>query len=207
MTILGLNAYHGDASIALVHQGRLVSAIEEERLNRRKLVFGYEFFRDYDDTLGREFIEATVSGHTEIRGAYQRSVEQGYVPSDLRLRTFLSRLGQDRPDLDDAITRYALVEVLVHLPDAQVPDLDKPDIFDSYNGALDTYVRALSSASTNMASTSSRPGRNDAADLAHLLYVKVGESFATDDQPLATRVRLAGAQVINSATLRAEIGI
>lgn len=41
MTILGLNAYHGDASVALVHEGRLVSAIEEERLNRRKHCAGF----------------------------------------------------------------------------------------------------------------------------------------------------------------------
>ena len=41
MTILGLNAYHGDASIALVREGRLVSAIEEERLNRRKHCAGF----------------------------------------------------------------------------------------------------------------------------------------------------------------------
>jgi carbamoyltransferase len=41
MTILGLNAYHGDASIALVHEGKLVSAIEEERLNRRKHCAGF----------------------------------------------------------------------------------------------------------------------------------------------------------------------
>ena len=41
MAILGLNAYHGDASVALVHEGRLVSAIEEERLNRRKHCAGF----------------------------------------------------------------------------------------------------------------------------------------------------------------------
>jgi carbamoyltransferase len=36
MTILGLNAFHGDASAALVHEGHLVAAMEEERLNRIK---------------------------------------------------------------------------------------------------------------------------------------------------------------------------
>ena len=41
MTILGLNAYHGDASVALVRDGRLVSAIEEERLNRQKHCAGF----------------------------------------------------------------------------------------------------------------------------------------------------------------------
>lgn len=41
MTILGLNAYHGDASAALVVDGKLVCAIEEERLNRIKHSAGF----------------------------------------------------------------------------------------------------------------------------------------------------------------------
>jgi carbamoyltransferase len=36
MNILGLNAFHGDASAALLRDGQLVAAIEEERLNRIK---------------------------------------------------------------------------------------------------------------------------------------------------------------------------
>lgn len=36
MNILGVNAYHGDSSAALLRDGHLVSAIEEERLNRIK---------------------------------------------------------------------------------------------------------------------------------------------------------------------------
>jgi carbamoyltransferase len=41
MNILGINAFHGDASAALVRDGRLVAAIEEERLNRRKHCAGF----------------------------------------------------------------------------------------------------------------------------------------------------------------------
>jgi predicted NodU family carbamoyl transferase len=36
MNILGLNAFHGDASAAVLRDGQLVAAIEEERLNRIK---------------------------------------------------------------------------------------------------------------------------------------------------------------------------
>jgi carbamoyltransferase len=36
MKILGLNAFHGDASAALLQDGQLVAALEEERLNRIK---------------------------------------------------------------------------------------------------------------------------------------------------------------------------
>src|ERR1700739_3121597 len=36
MNILGLNAFHGDASAAVLQDGQLISALEEERLNRIK---------------------------------------------------------------------------------------------------------------------------------------------------------------------------
>jgi len=41
MTILGLNAYHGDAAVALLKNGLLVAAVEEERLNRKKHCAGF----------------------------------------------------------------------------------------------------------------------------------------------------------------------
>ena len=41
MNILGINAYHGNASAALVCDGKLVAAIEEERFNRVKYAAGF----------------------------------------------------------------------------------------------------------------------------------------------------------------------
>ena len=41
MYILGINAYHGDASAAIVHDGKLVAAAEEERFNRKKHCAGF----------------------------------------------------------------------------------------------------------------------------------------------------------------------
>ena len=41
MNILGLNAYHGDSSAALVVDGQLVAAVEEERFNRVKHWAGF----------------------------------------------------------------------------------------------------------------------------------------------------------------------
>jgi carbamoyltransferase len=40
MIILGINAYHANASAALIADGRLVAAVEEERLNRVKYAAG-----------------------------------------------------------------------------------------------------------------------------------------------------------------------
>lgn len=41
MNILGINAFHGDASAALIKGGVLAAAVEEERLNRRKHCAGF----------------------------------------------------------------------------------------------------------------------------------------------------------------------
>ncbi len=41
MYVLGINAYHGDASAAIVHDGKLIAAVEEERFNRVKHCAGF----------------------------------------------------------------------------------------------------------------------------------------------------------------------
>jgi carbamoyltransferase len=41
MNILGINAYHGNASAALVCDGKLIAAVEEERFNRVKYAAGF----------------------------------------------------------------------------------------------------------------------------------------------------------------------
>lgn len=41
MYVLGINAYHGDAAAALVHDGKLIAAVEEERFNRIKHCAGF----------------------------------------------------------------------------------------------------------------------------------------------------------------------
>src|SRR5258708_7561159 len=41
MNILGINAYHGNASAAIICDGRLIAAVEEERFNRGKDAAGF----------------------------------------------------------------------------------------------------------------------------------------------------------------------
>src|SRR5262245_39851951 len=41
MIILGINAFHGDASAAIVVDGQLIAAVEEERFNRIKHIAGF----------------------------------------------------------------------------------------------------------------------------------------------------------------------
>ena len=41
MHILGINAYHGDASAAIINNGKIIAAVEEERFNRIKHCAGF----------------------------------------------------------------------------------------------------------------------------------------------------------------------
>src|SRR5258705_8357746 len=41
MNILGINAYHGNASAAILCDGKLIAAAEEERFNRVKYAAGF----------------------------------------------------------------------------------------------------------------------------------------------------------------------
>ncbi|MBD0370051.1 MAG: carbamoyltransferase [Pyrinomonadaceae bacterium] len=41
MIVLGINAYHGDAAAAIIRDGELIAAVEEERFNRRKHCAGF----------------------------------------------------------------------------------------------------------------------------------------------------------------------
>src|SRR5262249_10134156 len=41
MNVLGINAYHGNSSAAIVCDGQLVAAVEEERFNRVKYAAGF----------------------------------------------------------------------------------------------------------------------------------------------------------------------
>ena len=39
--ILGINTYHADSSACIIVDGKLIAAIEEERINRKKHFSGY----------------------------------------------------------------------------------------------------------------------------------------------------------------------
>ena len=55
---------------------------------------------------------------------------------------------------------------------------------ESYDGSIERFVGAFSYAVMSMASDMSGPGRNDALDLAHLLYLENTMELVTNDHKL-----------------------
>ena len=76
MYILGINAYHGNASAAIIADGRLVAAVEEERFNRVKYAAGFPSaaIRYCLDAAGLTLSEVDTSRSRAIPGhAWERS--------------------------------------------------------------------------------------------------------------------------------------
>src|ERR1700747_970252 len=59
MIILGINAYHANAAAAIIVDGQLVAAVEEERLNRVKYAAGFpaRAIRFCLDQVGAKLVE------------------------------------------------------------------------------------------------------------------------------------------------------
>lgn len=72
MYILGINAYHGNASAAIIADGRLVAAVEEERFNRVKYAAG--------------FPEAAIRYCLDAAGITLGEVDHIAIPRDPRAR-------------------------------------------------------------------------------------------------------------------------
>ncbi len=70
MNILGINAFHGNASAAIVCDGQLVAAVEEERFNRVKYAAGFPVaaIQYCLDTAGLKITEVIMWRYREIRG-------------------------------------------------------------------------------------------------------------------------------------------
>jgi carbamoyltransferase len=86
MLILGINAYHGDVSAALLRDGRLVAAIEEERFRRVKHWAG--------------FPDQAIAGCLRMAGADPRDVDTFAVSRNPRAHLWRKALFalRNRPD-------------------------------------------------------------------------------------------------------------
>src|SRR5690242_1251732 len=91
--ILGINAYHGDASAAIVRDGQLLAAVEEERFNRVKHWAG--------------FPSRSIKYCLEFAGIDPRELDHIGISFDPRAN-FLRRLGfviRHRPSMRAVIDR------------------------------------------------------------------------------------------------------
>jgi carbamoyltransferase len=126
MYILGINAYHGDAAAAIIKDGKLLAAVEEERFNRFKHCAGFptESIRYCLKTAGIGIEEVDHIGisrnpsahlHKKVLFAATRAAKQVTAPAGI--------LGQIKDRLENTAKVRDLKEDLARVLDVQKKNL------------------------------------------------------------------------------------
>lgn len=112
--ILGLNAYHGDASAALVVDGELVNAVEEERLNRVKHSAGFPGLAAKwcleDAGITPEQIDHVAVSRDPSANLFRKLLRAARTPSIDFLRSRLANAAQVRNVKGELATALGLPE-------------------------------------------------------------------------------------------------
>lgn len=165
---------------------------------RLKVEHTLEFFEKY----GREYGDTYIAAGREWVRDGRRTFEANR-PADLMIRVGVSPEASYAEFVNALLgTEYerkiALAGVVKGICDAQGFDEDiwDGDLAKSYDGSIDQYL--LGSSWWHFKQALGRgPGRNDALDLSHLLYLTPGSYLVTADKSLAECARHAGVTVLS----------
>ncbi|MCA1596495.1 MAG: carbamoyltransferase [Chloroflexi bacterium] len=115
MNILGINAYHGDASACLVQDGQLVAAAAEERFNRKKHWAGFPALAIRyclsEAGIGPQDLDHVALSRDPSAHLHDRVLEESFqvFPRMMTVKDRLARVGQV-PNLKAALARAFEVE-------------------------------------------------------------------------------------------------
>ena len=112
--ILGLNAYHGDAAAALVIDGELVNAVEEERLNRVKHSAGFPGLAAKwcleDAGIAPEQVDHVAVSRNPNANLLRKVIRAARTPSVDFLRSRLANAAQVRNVKGELATAFGMPE-------------------------------------------------------------------------------------------------
>jgi len=137
--------------------------------------YGFDFFKDLDDRLSKSFRKASEDGNRDFKDALKPDSEKNTVEIDgetfvLDSPKAVNDFFDKFPDLNRIITVYSLCA----LTNSWLPGKKNTDeqMMDLYNNSSAIFVDFLSKFSIAKQTSQNPPGRNDFADIAHLLYLK-----------------------------------
>lgn len=169
-----------------------------EVADRLNIPQGMTFFESYDSDYGQAYLEALKGSRSKSKSLFDPSsvlvaaVAQVFGLSDEVAHDDYIRALR-RSKLNRAISRYVIAEIVREADGA--PEAQQQEFFMSYDGSIDPYLHALAWSHFEVL-LGRYPGRNDALDLAHLLYLVPGAGLVTADRALATLAADVGIGVL-----------
>jgi hypothetical protein len=176
-----------------------------------ELPFPLEFWKEFDVLFGQAYIEISRTTGLEVKAAFDlaKSGEGnvghiGTATKNMTYPEFCRWFAREHALLNRAATVRALAQRLA----AMVKSGDDPSeklvaaIYGSYDGSIDVFVSAFSWRVMTDHGDGRTPARNDALDLAHLLYLKAGVPLSTGDKTMGETAHAAGVRVVPPVDLR-----
>lgn len=166
-----------------------------ERLANQKIHPGIDYFEHYDTKLGSDYLAA-------MKG--ERSRSKQVFNSD---SPFIKKLGLSPETTHDEYIRLlqgnnlnyimSLGVMIDKICEEEALDIKdhRPRLWDEYDGSIDAYLKGL--GWWHFDQTLGRTaGRNDGADLAHLLYLVPNSHLVTSDRSFSACANNIGLSVI-----------
>ena len=170
---------------ALVTLLRKCNSAQEfsRRADALSLPVPLRYFEEFDATYGKD-----TSGDPVWPKEYRQLFEVGAVPTQfLGLSSTASYAEFMRAFQASAFNEIVMMEALAEVVAELAGYTDVRDIEElrkTYDGSIGPYLKALSYRHFEQA-VGRQPGRNDAIDIAHFLYLVPGATLVTTDRSLA----------------------
>jgi hypothetical protein len=155
--------------------------------------FPFEYFETWDDGFGQQLVSTFADDNIALRRVFEEvQADKKVTAMPIQGMTwvqFCDYFSSEQELLNKSITIRSLAQT--YAPDyfAAPTKADVEAIYESYNGKADSFVAAFSRAVFECRRNMSQPGRNDALDLAHFLYLAPPIELISNDNKM---LRLAG---------------
>jgi len=142
--------------------------------------YGFDFFKELDDRLSKGFRKASEEGNINFKEALKSDPNENSVELDgetfvLDNPKSINDFFDKFPDLNRVITVIGLCTMTKSL--LPVNNYTEEQMIDLYNNSSAVYVDFLSRFSIAKQTSQNLPGRNDSADIAHVLYIQNYENI------------------------------
>ena len=159
--IIGINTYHADSSACIIVDGKLIAAIEEERINRKKHYSGYpiESIKECLRIAGKKDIEITdvafntkPSSNLLSKGVFflkNFSFKKNPLSERFKVKVNVKNLLLEKFTLNNYVKFHYIEHHLAHIASAFYPSGFKDAVGLSIDGSGDFVTLAISECKNN----------------------------------------------------------
>nr|BDT33755.1 hypothetical protein MFMH1_34240 [Myxococcus sp. MH1] len=171
--------------------------------SKLKLDFGRPYFEEYDTNFGDALIQMNRQGNPQVRDAFEKAKAGQLVTQvpreilDAGYSKFCEWFSIECRKSNESITIHGLALRAANDVTSRPTEDFIGRIYNSYDGSIDAFISAFSKTAMSIGTM----GRNEALDLAHLLFVRKDWILVTNDKKMLNSARAVGLSTVTTSDL------